>query len=71
MVSLLKFIFSRKRNLWSIGPDSQNGSCTMPDWLVRDLGLDDPENLKAVQVGKCRELEALAVRHGAKLPGPS
>jgi|GEM_PF-2816704 len=36
---------------------------SLPAWVVRDIGLDDPENGKAVKDGHCRKAEARSVPH--------
>jgi hypothetical protein len=40
----------------------------MPDWMMRDLGLDNPDNLKAIQAGKCRKPELSSILPVVKLP---
>ncbi|MGS4988247.1 hypothetical protein ACVDG9_09810 [Roseibium sp. RP-7] len=68
MVSFLRGLFSRKRNVWYTGPDKADRRNQMPDWMMRDLGLDNPDNLKAVQVGKCRKPELSIILPVVKLP---
>lgn len=68
MISFLRGLFSRKRNVWYTGPDKADRTDLMPDWMMRDLGLDNPDNLKAVKAGKCRKSEPSTIVPVVKLP---
>lgn len=48
------------------GPGGAEGG--LPGWMARDLGLDDPENRKAVSKGCCRKAEAAPVMMAPKQP---
>ncbi|CTQ54156.1 hypothetical protein LP7551_02688 [Roseibium album] len=39
-----------------------------PHWMVRDLGVDDPENLKAIENGSCRKPDLSARMAEIKQP---
>lgn len=43
-----------KRTALQIHNNVATGASDAPDWMARDLGLDDPDNRKAVAGGGCR-----------------
>ncbi|WP_422375917.1 hypothetical protein [Roseibium sp.] len=43
-----------KRTTHQIQNNVATGVSDAPDWMARDLGLDDPDNRKAVARGGCR-----------------
>ncbi|MHA7773248.1 hypothetical protein [Roseibium sp. M-1] len=70
-INWLKSLIQKKRSVLlpnSAQPGSNNA---LPVWLARDLGLDDPENLKAVETGGCRKSETGYRPKGTKQPGHS
>jgi hypothetical protein len=49
--SILRRFLIRKPALLYLSRDQTS----WPHWMVRDLGLNDPENVKAMENGTCRQ----------------
>jgi|GEM_PF-4004198 len=73
MSPLLRLIrlFRRERPVIDLRQDRLDLNYGLPGWMVRDLGLDDPQNLKAVERGGCRKPATEFQPRVPKLPGHS
>jgi len=58
IVTWLKSQFWKRRSTLFTGSDGNPRM--LPAWMARDLGLEDPENRKAVLRGGCREPDRAA-----------
>jgi hypothetical protein len=67
----LKSLFQKERPVLYMRPGQSEQDKVIPVWLARDLGLDNPENLKAVETGGCRNSEAGYRPSTSKRPGHS
>lgn len=55
IVTWLKSQFWNRRSTLYTGSGSDGNPRALSDWMARDLGLEDPENRKAVLRGGCRK----------------
>lgn len=60
-----------KRTTLQIQNNVATGASDAPDWMARDLALDDPDNRKAVARGGCRNKAFATGSSSSRQPRPS
>lgn len=55
----LKRIFRQRRYAAASSFYLPTDRTLWPEWVVRDIGLDDPENVSALNAGTCRTQETM------------